>query len=134
MHSVNSKHGRHILQLIMTFIAQHYTTTVASGIYKVAELPMQSHSTQTLHQVISASSDEDAQPVSLMYTCSHHMHEPSTNRPLTPDLFGRSIEGLHAMHPCVPSTLTTDSDPIKQVPNLSPVFRTCAICSQCQHM
>ena len=31
MHSVNSKHGRHILQLIMTFAAQHHATAVASG-------------------------------------------------------------------------------------------------------
>ena len=43
---------------------------------------MQSHSAQTLHHVVTASTDEDAQPVALMYTHSHHMHEPSTDRPL----------------------------------------------------
>ena len=78
MYLVNSKHGRHILQLIMTFIA-NTTPQQWLVVHTVAELPMQSHSTQTLHQVISASSDGDAQPVSLMYTHSHHMHEPSTD-------------------------------------------------------
>ena len=37
-------------------------------------------STQTLHQVVTTSTDEDVQPVSLMYTHSHHI--PFTGRPL----------------------------------------------------
>ena len=80
LHSVNSKHGRHILQLIMTFITHHPPPQQLLW-YTVAELLMQSHSTQALHQVVTASTDEDAQPVSLMYTHSHHMHEPPTDRP-----------------------------------------------------
>ena len=71
MQSVNSKHGKHILQFLMTFIAQHYTTTVAIGrqwqSYTHADL---------LHTntapVVTPSTDDDTQPVSLMYTLSPH--------------------------------------------------------------
>ena len=76
MHSVNSKHARHILQLIMTFTVQHYTTTEASGTqWQSCRVTLHKHCAKW----VSASTDEDAQPVSLMYTHFHHMHEPSTD-------------------------------------------------------
>ena len=126
MHSVNSKHGRHILQLITTFITHHTTPQQWLVVHSGRTTHEESLHTNTAPSGHCYSTDEDAQPVSLMYTHSRHMHEHSTDRPLLDPRPCVTMKCVHAtcIRVCVPSTLTTVSYPLKEVLNLSPVFRT----------
>ena len=129
MHSVSSKHGRHILQLITTFITHHPTPQQWLVVHSGRATHEESLHTNTAPSGHCYSTDEDALPVSLMYTHFHHMHEPSTDRPLLDRSPCVTMECVHAtrIRVCVPSTLTTVSDPLKEVLNLSPVFITSCI-------